>query len=129
MAWEVIEAANRGGVYGAEWKTTPAVSLSSTCVVFNKPAADTFRLRKGQYVRVLFDSSRRIIGLKVVPAGETIEGAYKVGGEKDCKNLSITCKTLCNKVQDCWKRAFRCHLNPGERIIEVDLSPDNQLPR
>lgn len=128
MAWESIVASHGGSRHGTDWKIVPAVSLSKTNLTFNKPAVETFRIKRGSYVRLLFDPDRRIIGVKIIPTGDSLVGAYKVGADKNGRgNLSITCKQLCVRVSDCWQRAFRCHLNPGERIIEIELSPDNAL--
>jgi len=102
----------------------------------NKPFIEAFGIVKGQYVRVAFlatDKTRKL-GIKLVPLDDpkqNIPGNLRVLANnfhgKEDKTLHVCCSGLTKRLPDCWKRAFRARLNSGERIIEIDLSPNNEL--
>lgn len=133
MTWEFYEGSGRFGQrgYGNNWDKYPAIAVNKGGFTVNAMAAETFGMKAGQYVRVAMHSERRAVGFKVVPNGDSLIGAIKIqpnsGGNKGSKTLKIQCAPIARKIPDCHRRAYRAHLNAGERIIEVDLSPDNML--
>ena len=131
MAWEVVTRKASGrNRYGANWHKYPCVSVGKTGLALNEMAQEVFDLKVGCRVFVLFDAVRRIIGIKKAINGEDLEGAYALrrhnsNGKKASTTLGCFCSTLTKRFSDCHGRAYRAHLNPGERIIEVSLSPEN----
>lgn len=133
MVWERIGSPGMRGrrVYGEDWARFPAISVAKNGLTVNTIGVGAFGLEPSCYVRILFDSERRAIGLKRCVNGEDVIGAYKMSKQGECRTrpgtsaLSLSCKEIAKRCPDAVGYAFRAHLNPGEHVIECVLSPAN----
>lgn len=127
MVWETIEKRySCKGPYGVRWKDYPAVSITKGGLTFNQKFCEVFGVHKGGYVEILKDVERRLVGVKILQ--RDADGGFKVSNNKARKGVSrhITITTLAKVFPDCCNKAFRAHLNSENRIIQIDLSPDNE---
>ena len=140
MAWEKVEKTGRGMTSRrtAQWYEVPCVSLGKTTLVFNEKFRDAFTNGEFRGVYILIDKDRRVLGFKI-PTKEQIQtesGWYSVSNShKGYKNAgksfasksfyTSSTKRFAKEFPDCVGHAYRAHLNPEERIIEVSLSPAN----
>jgi hypothetical protein len=131
MSWQEHHKESRGGMRAREWDTVPAASVTKHGMTFNGPFVTAFGLNPGNYIRLMFDLENRKIGIKVIPNGENITQAFKLqfckGKSTVSRALHVTCQSLMRRFTDCTGRVYRAHLNPGERIIELALTPENVL--
>ena len=132
MSWEEIRSKGKGvvGCYGEMWNKVPCVSVGKCGLTFNFVAAEAFGIERGQYMRILFDPDRRVLGFKRCVNDEDLVGSYKVslsGHGKITKSdtFHIHCDEIGKKCPDCIGHAYRAHLNAGERVIETELSSTN----
>lgn len=137
LKWEKVLSGSQGmGLrYGEDWKTVPAIAVSSIGITFNRPASNIFKLNAGN--RVWLHVSKdgvRAIGFKHVLDNEPAGGSYLlVSQSKTHKTKSgenplvfIHAKSILKDLADCRGYAFRACLNSSDRIIEVVLDPSNR---
>jgi hypothetical protein len=133
MAWEIVHKGGSGGKpKGEAWNSVPAIAFNKTGITMNRPFCDVFGVKKGTYIMRCADRSRRVIGLKVVPDGDSLMDACKVDYATNGKGTGTQCMSisgnhLAKLFPDCIGRIYRAHLNPGERIIEISLAPNNTI--
>ena len=130
MAWEKIERRVVGGAmqYGADWARLPAISLGRSGLSLNRAFCDAFGLKRDGAVEMLVDREGRKIGIKVIANGDVNTTFFRLRRSSNkSRTCSITNKAVPRMFPDCVGRAYRAHLNPGERVIEIELSPENQL--
>lgn len=130
MSWENVEkkAIGRGRKRGGLWNTVPAVAITKTSLFCNSVFESAFlNGRRGALVMIDRDAKR--IGIKV--PGEQDDSAFK-WQQASCKSKKhkycfITVKKIQATFPDCIGYDYRAHLNPKERVIEIDLSPENRI--
>ncbi len=129
MAWETVEKRPQGGGnYGIGWKKYPCVAVHKDRITLNDMFLQAF-IAGANSLMVMVDEEKRLIGLKVPVKDDSYQGAFtiqKPGGKKG-NSRSVACKRVGRRFPDACGRAYRAHLNPGERIIEIELSPQNEI--
>ena len=132
MAYEVFpNRSNARGGRGPGWALYPAMSFTRTGVSFNPAACVAYKFVSGEKLCVFLDVERRRIGFKR-PANETDEsysftmcgGGVRTDGRKR-QALNLSMKNLPKVFPDAVGRVYRLQLNPGEHVIEAELSLDN----
>lgn len=131
MAWEEIRSkqAGRSLLYGKQWAELPCVAVTKQGLTLNSAYSSVFDIQAKARVFILFDKERRAIGIRKAVNGEPIDGSYTVSrnpGKSTRSTFVIPCGELAKRISDCRGKAFRAHLNPSERVIEVLLDPSNQ---
>lgn len=130
MAWKELRknSFGRSAHRGAQWSSVPCVSVIKNGIGFNQQFLDAFGLIDGSLVLVFIDSEKRMLGLRQATSGEDESFAYKIGrGQKSKgKTFYMTCGRISRAFPDCVGHAYRAHLNPGERMIVIEMSPDNR---
>lgn len=130
MAWETVEKKRAGGVraYGPRWETDPAVSVSKTCVTFNAKFIKAF-LGDRSEVLLLIDREHKKLGVRVTgeqdAAGFRISQRSKRCSESSARSMANS--QIAKAFPEAVGYAYEAHLNPGERVIEISLTPDNRL--
>jgi hypothetical protein len=85
----------------------------------------------GMALQVGKDLEQRKVGFKIVTADEDRAQNYLVlanKGNKSAKSaMRVGAKWPAKLFPDCVGCAYRAQLNPGQRIIEVLLSPENRI--
>jgi hypothetical protein len=131
MAWEFVQNRGTGSRhYGEAWKTLPSVSISKTGFAVNVPFMQAFGLKPGLSIMVGFDSDRRKIGFKVCTDTDSCALGFRLTEHK-CQSgycsYRIGHERLTKRFPDAIGHIYRAHLNPNERIIEVQISPENMV--
>lgn len=131
MAWEQLERGNGPGGFSRpkQWRECPCVKINKTGMTINKSFVEAF-MGDSSHVLIFIDQVNRRIGFKVAEGGES--NAYRLSTihakkKKGSGSKHIGKDTFGKKFPDCVGYIFRAHLNPGERVIEVDLSPENRV--
>lgn len=130
MAWEEITKRVHGrSAFGAGWLKYPAVSINSNGLTFNAIFIDAFAVKIGTNLQVLIDKGQRRIGIKVcTDPGAAHDGLWPAReASKKGTALYIGCSAVSKAFADARGRAFRAHMNAGERVIEISLSSENRL--
>lgn len=132
MSYEWIKKVSGGrNVRVQGWIQFPAVAFTKHGITFNLPFLAAFGLRRGNRIMFGFDLLSRKLGIKILAQGDPVECGYKVqanAASLDGHTLNVACKGLVTTLPaDCRGRSYRAQLNPGERVIEIDLTPQNEL--
>lgn len=134
MAYEIQHRIVRGNSYGSDWMRYPCVAVTRQGVTFNNLFLEAF-LSDRRSVIVLIDKERRFIAFKTPGAQDVNDSTvFNVRSHSKSKNskkgngsgAALAHKVIPTTFPDLVGMAFRAHLNAGERIIEVDLSPTNR---
>ena len=130
--WQKVTKGVTGrGAKPDSWYTVPGISLGKTTIAFNEAFQSAYMNgKKSVGAFMFFDLESRKIGFKIaspeeIERGDGVFNIALTSKNKKSKSVYLASKKAGDKFPDCLGKQFRCHLNAGERIIEVDLSPDN----
>lgn len=136
MAWEEIKRSRFGNSArrGNEWYSVPCVSVTASGIGFNRHFLDAFGVKEGGLLLVFIDKEKRLLGLRQATTDEDQTFSYRITRSskkqqkvvKVPKTFYMNCKRIPAAFADCTGYAYRAHLNPGERMIVCEMSPDNR---
>lgn len=134
MAWQKVTKRQANFTRRpADWGKHPCVSIAKTQLSLNPLFMEAFGLRVGDSLDIYIDADRFKIGMKKhdgttdspgdMPTGYKISGPRNRGnGTPNQQARYISIRAIAHAFPDRIHRCFRASLNPGERIIECDLT-------
>lgn len=128
MSWEAIERTGpivgRGeSIYGPKWQELPAVSVRQDGLTLNGVFMDQF-VNGHDGMLALVDIEGGKLGLRPTSGSPA---AYKTNRNTHSKCATVGTKQLAKRFASHRGKAYRAKLNRIENLVEVDLSPENQL--
>ena len=125
MAYEMIPKTQfgRAGMYGDAWPTEPCIAFTKHGITLNAKFLAMFGVHKGTGLVFFVDRENRRVGLKIATEQGDFVNAFTVhaGGKSKMASMVVTCGFLAKAFPDAVGKAFVARLNPGQRVIEVQL--------
>jgi hypothetical protein len=134
MPIERINCGQQGGAYGADWKQVPAISVTGSGITFNATAAAAFKLVENNYLDVSVDTDIPAVLFRKITSGDpdfARGGFFRIrkhsvlSGQRSSFMISTT--EIAKRYPHARKCAYRLTLNAGGRVIQADLTKENQI--
>ena len=123
--WEIHEKKHGGGKGKKGWREFPAISIGKTNVSINALAMEAW-LETANQVIICFAKGERKIGIKPIPVDEEVPEAYRLQKKETMVGV-LTVKEIQIRFPDAIGHCYRAHMNGRGTIIEIELSPENQI--
>ncbi len=123
--WEVVPKNPRQPHYDPIWDTDPCIAVTKNGITFNRKFSETFGVREGVFILVMFNTSAKQVGIQVCQTDTERMNGFKVvknGSSKGSVSLQVACKRVYTKFPESAGKAYKAKTIPGSHVFFVDLA-------
>ncbi len=127
MSWETIEKLNAGpstdAMRATPWFTTPAVRIGLNGLSMNGPFLSAF-VNGHKQCETMLDVEHGLLGIRPV---DVSPNGFAIHRTKGGRSASLSSARIAKRLEKLRGKAFKAKFNKLDNLVEVDLSPANQL--